>query len=121
MPVYVIRVDRADRREIDPVSIRANSRHEARAFAMTTYPGSAIAGRSQRKSRFRRIDELRVGDMVDLEGDRFADPTRDKPCLEFEYQTICEINRETPTCIAVGFEGFDIVGFPPDHTVTVAV
>ena len=68
----------------------------------------------------KRIDQLNVGDLVDLEGDPYADPNHTNPAFPFEYAEVCEIERETPNCIAVGFEGFDVVGFPPDHTVEVS-
>ena len=66
------------------------------------------------------ISELRCGDLVDLQGDKYADQASDKPALEFEYATVCYIERETPDCIAIGFDGFDLIGFPPGHAVPVA-
>ena len=65
------------------------------------------------------ICELQPGDMVDLEGDTYADPKHDHVAFEFEYQTVETVERETPDCVAVWFEGFDCVGFPPDHRVIV--
>lgn len=65
------------------------------------------------------IAELVPGDMVDLQGDRFADPKNNYPPFEFEYSTVMEIDRETPTCIAIYFDGF-ACGFPPDHQVKFA-
>lgn len=67
----------------------------------------------------KRIDQLQVGDLVDLERDRFADPTGEHDEFQFEYYEVIEITHETADCIAVAFEGFDIVGFPPDHLVSV--
>lgn len=66
------------------------------------------------------VSELRCGDRVDLQRDKYADPAGDKPELECEYATVCEIERETPDCIAIGFDGFDVVGFPLGHMVKVA-
>ena len=34
---------------------------------------------------------------------------------------VASIERETPACLVVAFEGFDVVGFPPDHLVPVAL
>jgi len=62
---------------------------------------------------------LRVGDLVDLEGGLFADPDGTDPALQFEYAVVCEISRETEDCIAIGFEGLDIIGFPPGHILLV--
>lgn len=67
------------------------------------------------------IAELRVGDLIDLYGDPFADPERDPlTAFEFEYAEVAEVRRETPGCFAVMIEGFDLVGFPPDHVVRLA-
>lgn len=69
-------------------------------------------------SRIRAAD-LSIGDAVDLEGDVFADPLRANPTFEFEYAEVCDVIHETPQCVAIGFEGFDVVGFPPNHVLTV--
>ena len=66
-----------------------------------------------------RIDQLQEGDLVDLEKDPFADPKGDHPQFEDELYKVVDITVETPNCIAIAFEGFDIVGFPPDHLVKV--
>lgn len=62
-----------------------------------------------------RADCVQVGAMVDLEGDKYADPKRDHPGLACEYQTVVSVEIETDSCVAIGFEGFDVVGFPRDH------
>lgn len=66
------------------------------------------------------VASLEVGDLVDLEGDSFADPAHAHSEFEFELQTVESVLRETVDCVAVGFEGFDAVGFPPSHHVLVA-
>jgi hypothetical protein len=71
------------------------------------------------RNRMTPVSMLRVGDLVDLAGDPFADPESDNISLECEYAVVCEVAREADDCIAVGFEGFDVVGFPPDHIVWV--
>lgn len=71
------------------------------------------------KEHMTLVGMLRVGDLVDLAGDPFADPNSDDISLDCEYAVVCEINREADDCIAVGFEGFDVIGFPPDHIVWV--
>lgn len=61
-----------------------------------------------------RADSLEPGDMVDLEGDKYADPDREHPWLEYELATVVEVVRETPECVCVYFEGL-AVGFPVAH------
>lgn len=58
--------------------------------------------------------ELRIGDLVDLEGNLYADPDGTSDLLRFELVEVVSVEREEPWCVAVGFEGFDVVGFPPD-------
>lgn len=65
------------------------------------------------------VSALIVGDLVDLEGDAFADPTGSNVQFLAVYQTVASIERETADCIAVGFESFDVVGFPLKHHVRV--
>ena len=65
----------------------------------------------------KRADRVVVGDRLDLEGDRYADPGRDEPSLRFEFQTVTMIEVEPPNTIAIGFESIGVVGFPPDHLI----
>lgn len=67
----------------------------------------------------KRIDQLEIDDMVDLRRDKFADPKDDHPSFVFEYQTVREIERETPDCVCVYWDNFSC-GFPPSHKVYVA-
>lgn len=74
---------------------------------------------------WKRVDQLRVGDVLDLQGDKFADPdppdgeeaTTNRIVFEAEYVTVDYIEREMPECVAVGIEGVDVFGMPPDHLV----
>lgn len=67
------------------------------------------------------VGDLREGWQVDLAGDPYADPDRDHPAFESEFETVWTAPVvESAECIAVGF-GFDVVGFPPDHRVPVRV
>lgn len=67
-----------------------------------------------------RARDIREGDVLDLEGDPFADcPLRDHTnTFEFEYQEVHEVTEETPNCILIGGDGW-LVGFPPDHRIAV--
>lgn len=81
-----------------------------------------------RTSVFIPISQLRVGQRVDLYGDRYADRNFCKACangdhghpeFEFEFETVAKIEVETPGCTGVTFESGYACGFPPDHPVKV--
>lgn len=63
----------------------------------------------------KRADELRPGDLIDLEGDKFVDPGANIPKFASQYQLLNAVDHETPKCVAVWIDGHDCVGFPPDH------
>jgi hypothetical protein len=65
-----------------------------------------------------RVDELREGDMVDLEGDPFADPDRSEDWLHYEFAVVADTERETDECVRVDCLGV-CFGAPPDHRVLV--
>lgn len=65
-----------------------------------------------------KVEDLKQGDLVDLEGDVYADPENNNPMFT-EYLEVENVEIETPECVLVYFEGFDAVGFPTGHTVTV--
>jgi hypothetical protein len=65
-----------------------------------------------------KVKDLRPGDLVDLEGDKYADPNNN-PTFQCLYAMVIDTKRESRECIAVEFDGFDVVGFPPNHTVEV--
>ncbi len=81
----------------------------------------------------KRVDELKPGDMVDLQNDRYADPEgfasgggpgfMSERCQgygwAYEFVEVVETERETPECVRVDFVDC-AVGFPPDHLVEVA-
>lgn len=70
-------------------------------------------------STMRRVDQLKVGMLVDLEGDEVADPNDDHDEFEFEYQTVDQVEQETPNCIRVDFRSGFSCGFPPWHWVKI--
>ena len=67
-----------------------------------------------------RATEVQVGDIIDLENDAYADPLGDRSEFASQYYEVVEVTREGRNCIAIGFEGFDIVGFPAPHLLTLA-
>lgn len=66
----------------------------------------------------RRVDMLRIGDRVDLENDKFADPNGTNESPLFEFLTVGTIERETRGCIRIDFDNYSC-GFPPNHWVDV--
>lgn len=71
------------------------------------------------RQHYVRAADLREGDYLDLEGDKIADPKRDRIAFQSEFAMVASVERETPTCVAVGIEGVDVFGFPPDHMVKI--
>lgn len=67
-----------------------------------------------------KVRDIRPGDMVDLEGDKYADPDSDPgKGFEFQYALVCEKKQETDDCIVLYFEEDSPVGFPVDHELKV--
>lgn len=62
------------------------------------------------------VKDLKPGDVIDLEGDPFADPDL---CPDFEYEHVIVAGGEleTATCYRLDIEGCNSVGFPSDHMV----
>jgi len=66
-----------------------------------------------------RADKVRIGYLLDLAGDPYADPhnggTPDHlNSFEFELAEVTEVEMETADCVRIGGPGF-CVGFPVDH------
>jgi hypothetical protein len=62
-----------------------------------------------------RAADINVGDLIDLESDLYADPNHDQTPFEFLFMEVAGVERETPDCVRIDFEGWDSCGFPPDH------
>lgn len=62
---------------------------------------------------------LRVGDLIDLQGDVFADPHHASRYFACAWQIVATVEPEGDGCVAIVIEGFDVVGFPPGHYVRV--
>lgn len=54
---------------------------------------------------------LVVGMLVDLESCPYLKNT---PYAQYMYGQVCEVERETSDCVAVGYEGIDVIGYPVD-------
>lgn len=71
-----------------------------------------------------KVQDLKPGEMVDLEGDTYADP--EDASIEFEYKVVWEMWSEWPDYdhasghrLIVAFEDDSVYGFPYNHEVTV--
>lgn len=74
-----------------------------------------------------RIDQLKIGQRVDLEGDTIADvlgymthgEETDHPEFVFDYEVVLDLIPEGPDCICVHFNSGFACGFPPEHLVDI--
>ena len=64
----------------------------------------------------RRVDMLRPGDRIDLEGDKFVDPNETE--FAYEFVTVIKITRETRNCYRVETSQ-GVFGFPATHWMVV--
>lgn len=69
-----------------------------------------------------RVDQVRIGQRIDLEGDLYADPVApgqnrasNHPEFEFEYEVVSGFTVESSECILLEFESGFACGFPPAH------
>lgn len=62
----------------------------------------------------KRAIDLTPGDLVDLEGDQFADPEKDHPLYQYEFQEVMDVDVETSECVCIYFTGVTC-GFPHNH------
>lgn len=70
-------------------------------------------------SATKRADAVVIGDRLDLEGDRYADPESENVSHRHEYAEVMTRDLETPECVALGGDGW-WVGFPVAHLVKLA-
>lgn len=65
------------------------------------------------------VEDLQEGDLVDLEGDRYADvgELRDSGLLLYEYAEVVGVEQETPDCTRLDLEDLNSIGFPRGHMV----
>lgn len=69
----------------------------------------------------KRVTDLSPGDLVDLEGDPYAIcPDDECNCMvnaEYEYGVVDFVELEPDDVVAVYFDNFGAIGFPPEHVV----
>lgn len=64
------------------------------------------------------VKDLKQGDLVDLEGDRFADPDNKLASLSDTLQEVKSLETKSPDCIVVHFWDFPCT-LLPEHRVRV--
>lgn len=70
-----------------------------------------------------RADQVKEGDKLDFEGDKFADPNGNGLSLHaefdftFEFATVEGVERETEGCVRIDTDQGSY-GFPPDHMIS---
>jgi hypothetical protein len=61
-----------------------------------------------------------TGDLLDLEGDKFADPKGDNPFYQSEFVEVYSAEAETLDCVRIDFCNLSI-GFPSDHLIGIEI
>lgn len=56
----------------------------------------------------KKVEDLVIGDKVDLES---CPHLKDHPTAQFEYAEVVHVERETPDCVVIGYEGIDHIGY----------
>lgn len=54
------------------------------------------------------VETLQVGQFVDMESCPYL---KAHPSAPFEFAQVAYVERETPTCVVIGYEGIDHVGY----------
>ena len=62
------------------------------------------------------VKDIKVGDMLDLAGDKYADPDNSNTFFEYQYAEVMDLVNETPSCICIYTEA-GAFGMPPEHLV----
>lgn len=71
--------------------------------------------------RWKRAIDLAVGDLVDLEGDKYADPDYASSLAFYRLATVEAVEVETSDCVLVHFEEHGSFGFPRDHVLPLGI
>lgn len=56
-----------------------------------------------------KVEDIKVDDRVDLKSCPYL---HDHSSAEYEYAIVSAIEKETPECIAISYEGIDTIGYP---------
>lgn len=57
----------------------------------------------------KKVEDLVVGDRVDLESCPYL---KDHASAKSEYALVAHVERESPECVVIGYEGIDHIGYP---------
>lgn len=63
-----------------------------------------------------KVTDLKVGDVVDLAGDRYADPQNTVEAMARSYHLVNCVEEEAGW-VAVQFLGWGTICFPPHHVI----
>lgn len=64
----------------------------------------------------KRVDEVKVDDMVDLQDDPYVKHSGSHPEMQFAFANVEEIEQDGPGCIVLHTSQGSF-GFPPDHLI----
>lgn len=70
------------------------------------------------KQSKKRVEDLVVGDLVDLQTCPYL---KDRPIAQDVYGEVAYTERETADCVVIGYEGIDHVGYPAGTVLKVVV
>ena len=64
------------------------------------------------------VQSIRVDDRVDLESCPYL---KHHATAIWEYAVVGHVEQETPECVAIGYEGIDVVGYPTGTLLNVVI
>jgi hypothetical protein len=64
------------------------------------------------------VSDVTPNDVIDLEGDKYADPDGADPIFRFVYAVVGEVEQESPGVLLL-HTNHGTFAFPPNHEVTV--
>jgi hypothetical protein len=64
----------------------------------------------------KKAKDIKVGDKVDLASCPYL---KKHPSAEFEYAEVVEVEHETPTVVAISYNGIDTVGYDVNQILVV--
>ncbi len=66
------------------------------------------------------VERVKTGDLIELAGDRYADPDGERVMAMKEFGIVLhDAYRETPECTTLHIEDDDLYGFPTGHLIRI--